>query len=392
MTLAKDVAGSPTTGSRLPARWRALSPLMRAVVVAVGAVAGINLLLVAIDTLYPSPGGPRSSSYATGADGLAGYASLLRDHGHEVERLRTEPSDESLDPSNTVVLLDPDVVLPEEAEALGRFVERGGRLVAGGPDPGWLGSVVDAPPVWSPEAIERADLLAPVSQTAGVRSVATAGDGSWSSPGGTLPVLGDPTGTLLVVSAQGEGSVALLADASTLHNRLLASEDNAALGLALAGSPGRPVSFVEAVHGFGSQRGLAALPDRWKLALAGLGLAALLLVLARGRRLGPPEDEERPLPPPRRAYVEALAAALDRTGRPVEASAPVRVRARELVAQRAGLDRGTGGPELERAATRLGLEAAGARALAGEAGDEEAALAAGRALATLERGAHPRAS
>ena len=39
-----------------------------------------------------SPGGPTSSSYATGADGLAGYFSLLADGGHRVERRRSLPA------------------------------------------------------------------------------------------------------------------------------------------------------------------------------------------------------------------------------------------------------------------------------------------------------------
>jgi hypothetical protein len=118
--------------------------------------------------------------------------------------------------------------------------------------------------------------------------------------------------------------VLLLARSSPLQNRLLGRADNAALGLALAGEAGRPVVFVETVHGYGLASGLAAIPDRWLWVLGGLLVAALTWMLARGRRLGPPERERRELPPPRRAYVEALGAALARTRSPQAAGEVVR--------------------------------------------------------------------
>src|SRR5207237_9769608 len=109
--------------------------------------------------------------------------------------------------------------------------------------------------------------------------------------------------SLLLVARAGRGRVALLADASPLQNRLLARADDAELGLALAG--GRPVAFVESVHGYGRATGVAAIPHSWLVAFAGLGLAALLLIWARGRRPGPPEDEGRQLPPARRGAGDA---------------------------------------------------------------------------------------
>jgi hypothetical protein len=71
--------------------------------------------------------------------------------------------------------------------------------------------------------------------------------------------------------------------------------------------------FAESVHGFGQSRGLAALPSRWRLAFAGLVLAGLVWILARGRRLGPAEPAEASTPPPRGAYIEALARLLRRS-------------------------------------------------------------------------------
>jgi hypothetical protein len=109
----------------------------------------------------------------------------------------------------------------------------------------------------------------------------------------------------------------LLADASPLQNRLLDAADNAAFGLDVAG--GRPVVFLETVHGYGAAaRVFSGLPAEVRWALLGLLLAGLVAVWSAGRRFGPPEDAERALPPPRTEYVDALAAALARTASETE--------------------------------------------------------------------------
>src|SRR6202040_2580055 len=105
----------------------------------------------------------------------------------------------------------------------------------------------------------------------------------------------------------------LVPDAEPLRNRARAAGDPAAEALAIPGPPGRRVAFVESVHGYHEERGLAALPDRVQTCLLLLGLATLAFLILHARRLGPPERRARALPPPRRAHVEALAAALART-------------------------------------------------------------------------------
>jgi hypothetical protein len=296
--------------------------------IAIGVVAALVAFNVGLRILRSvtggSPGGPRSSAYATGADGVAAYASLLARAGHRVRHVRAFPHAASLDPAATAFVLDPDFVERRDADALRSFVERGGRLVAGGSGATrWLGRLVAPGPERSSGGVEGAP-LAPVPEVAGVERVQTAGDGSWRTTGAALPAFGDAQRSLLAVAAVGGGRVALLADASPLQNRLLADADNARLGLDLAGPATRPVLFLEAYHGYGESSGFAAIPGRWILLLSGLALAALVLMLARGRRLGPPELEERELPPPRRAYVDALAGVLARSRAPEEALAPVR--------------------------------------------------------------------
>jgi hypothetical protein len=384
--------GAPTgddlsaTGGRLPAArlW---------------AGAGIALFgLLVLSSFLPGGGGQGggspSSSYSDRADGISAWAELLTRFGRDVERLRGDLAPGDLDPADTVVVLDAPGLTATENGHVAAFVQRGGHLVAGGAGAGdMLEAVVDDPPVMTGRGDDTARPVGPpvAPELEGVGAVRAAGSGSWREPGGLEPVLAGDNGRIIAMAGDvGRGRVFALADASPVHNALLAIDDNAAFGLGIVGEPGRRVLFAEGPHGYGQGEGLAALPRRWRLALAGLGVAAAVWLVARSRRLGPPEEEARPLPPPRWAYVDAVAGTLARTGRPAEASGPVRRRSRELIAQRAGLPPDAGGDDLYQAALRLGLptdEAAAVVAEPGPAGDG-GVLAAGRALARLNGGNH----
>ena len=358
------------------------------VAVVLGVVVAVNLALAAVDRLTRGPEGPASSSYATAPEGVAAYADLLARNGHPVVRLRDPLGEAQLDPNSTLVLLDPGPLGAEERAALARFVEGGGLLVAGGYAPGrWVADLLAEPPTWAPGGPQVARPLVPVLAVRGVEEVETAGLGVWEDAGEALPVLAGDQDTVAVVATRGRGRMTLIADTSILHNRLLGRRDNAAFGLAVAGEPRRPVTFVESVHGYGRASGLTAVPGRWAWALAGLGLAALLLMWARGRRLGPPEDEERDLPPPRLEYVESLAAVLARTKRPGEAAHPLQAAARRRLVRRAGLPADASEEALHEAAVRYGLTPAERDAAFGPVRDAAGLAAAGRALARLEDGA-----
>jgi hypothetical protein len=267
------------------------------------------------DALGGGPGGPTSSSYATGAQGLAAWAELLSDTGHPVERLRTSLETAPLDPAVTLVVLDPEALLHSEGRRLLVFVRAGGRLVLGGVEPQTaLLALFTSSPKWSETAPTR-EVPANGAGAAAldVSEVRSSGEGRWVSFDGYHAPFHDSAGGALVLERQiGRGTIELLADASPLQNRLLASADNAQLGLNLAGANGRTVVFVESVHGYGENIGLRALPTRWWLAFAGLTLAGLLWILAR-RRLGPPERAVADGPPPRGDYTDAIARLLRRT-------------------------------------------------------------------------------
>jgi hypothetical protein len=358
------------------------NPGARAVVVVIAFFAVLNIVALVVSSVRPEPSGKDGSAYATQPRGAAAYAELLRRAGHPVAYLRDPLHEARLDPAGTVVVLDADLEHGERA-TLARFVRAGGHLVVAGRDAG--AGVVPRAPRWSEDGLRSARPSTPVPETSGVRQVRSAGAGGFASAGGALLALGDDA-ALLAVARAGDGRALLLADASPLQNRLLGEADNAALGIALAGAPGRRVTFVESVHGFGRATGLAALPARWQLGLAVALLAALLLLLSRARRLGPPEQTGAEPTPARREHVEAIALALHRAREPDAALAPVRAAARAQVLRRAALGPGAPDDDVRAAALQLGFEEDEVAALTGGKGDgSDDVRALGRALARGRR-------
>ena len=360
-------------------RWRIGAILL-------GGLIGFSVLANLVEHLTPKPHGPRSSSYATAPEGLAAYAELLSDYGHAVRRVRSSPGDAALDPASTAILLDPDRMSDRDIRALRSFLGDGGRLVAGGAYPDrWLERLLEDAPVWSSRSAGRARPIAPAPETVDVNEVESAGPGSWADDTGqAVSVVAGDRGSIVAIAAVGAGRAILVADPSPLQNRLLDHADNAALGLALAGEKDRTVRFLESVHGYRPATGFAAVPWSWRIALGGLALAALTLMLARGRRLGPPEAEGRELPPPRRVYVESLAAVLGRTKRPDEAAEPVRAEVKRRLTRWAELASPEDVEALQTAGRRAGLTDDELSSVLGGRGGKAGALAAGRALAKLE--------
>ena len=365
---------------RRPAR---MPPWARWVTGIVVAVVLLNVGLTVLRETFAGPDGKPSSAYATAPSGIAAFAELLARRGYQVIPVRGSLT-EGLPESGVLVVLDPETITEEEVAALRTWVEGGGRLVIGGRPALWAEDLLDSPPVWSPAAVLQAEPLADVPETSLVTTVGGEGFGTWENPAGSLPILGiedSPARTLAAVTTIGSGRVVLLADTSVLHNRYLSQNDNAVFALNLAGPPSTVVHFAEGVHGYGTATGLAAIPSRWKLTLGLLVAAALVWMIAVGRRLGPPEAQARDLPPPRRAYVDALTTTLARTKRGDEVIAPVRAAARSKIARRSGLEPGADERSVEGAGRTLGLTEEEVAAVLGRSRDD--VVAAGRALAKL---------
>ena len=351
----------------------------RTVVLMLAALVAIGVALATADRwTRGAQSGPESSSYTTDSNGLAAYAELLTREGHRVHQLREPLGEAELDPSATLFVLDA-ALDAEDAEAVQRFVQAGGRLVAGGRDPEWLRMIVADPPLWGPSPAGEQRPLAPVSEVAGVQRAVSTGEGVWSDTGPALPVLGGEYGSLLAVSER----VVFLASAGVLHNRVLDEADNAALGLAIAG-PAGDVLFAEEPHGFGVGQGFSAIPTGVRWAMFGLALAAVVWMAGRARNLGPPEDADRQLAPPRRLYVEAIASTLSKTKRRAEAVAPLQRAARQRVARIMGLAADADPGAVQAAAIKLGLTEREAASIVTPPTDDGAVVEAGRAFARLE--------
>jgi hypothetical protein len=322
----------------------------------------------------------RASSYATGPEGAAAFADLVHRNGHAVERQRGELEIESLDPADTLVVLEPAALDPSETAALLELASTGGRLVIGGSDPeAYFARLTESPPEWAstgPDAWRGiAASLDPIAL------VQTRGLGSFTAVGDTRPVVEESDATLAAVGVAQRGEIVYLADVEPVLNQSLADADNAAFALWLAGDPERTVVFAEGVHGFGSESGLDAIPTRWKIGLVVGGLAALVYVLARGRRLGPPVPHASPPPPAREEYVDAVAATLARTRDPAGATAELRAEVEDALTTVAGTgDRAA----LRAAAERIGIDPAVVDAL-DEPGADASVMVVGRAFAELQR-------
>ncbi|MFN8034637.1 MAG: DUF4350 domain-containing protein [Acidimicrobiia bacterium] len=349
-------------------------------------VLAVNVGLSALDsaTRGADESSPTSSSFSTGHEGLAAYATLLRHYGVDVRQQRGPIDEAVLEPSRTtIILLDPRSVDDRAVSSLRSFVEHGGRLVAGGTDPTWLDRLVDDGPTWSSSARRRYSTTSTEAEAKAFRVVRADGRGSWAQPGRATVIAGTRRESLAVVDDVGRGRVVLLADASPVRNRLLDRVDNAAFALGIVGEK-RAVVFAEGVHGYGESSGLSAVPDRWKIALGLALLATFLFALAGGRVIGGPEQGARTLPPARGAYVTALARVLQGSRERAEAVAPLQRRSRDELVARLGLPPEIDGIALRRIATERGFDGVDVDALLRPAQDPQAVLAVGQARARLE--------
>jgi len=372
-----------------------VSRLPRSARLVIAILIGIVAINVALRLLDSSTRGadetaPDSSSLSTGSTGVAAWSELLERDGHAVDAQRGDVGDDFLDPDSTVVVLEPSDLEDDDVQALRVFVDAGGRLVTGGASSTPLLTEllgVDEAPEWSTGRASPAEPDSSAPEVDGLREVEAVGPGLWRGLGDTDPLLADDERRVLAAATDvGDGRVVMLADVSPVQNRLLDRADNAAFALAIAGDRDRAVVFAEGVHGFGDGTGLGAIPGRWKAALLGLVAASLLGAVAAGRRLGPPEEDARPLPPPRRAYVEGMAETLARTKQPAAALAPLQRAARAELARRAGVPPDADEATLHAVATRMGWTAAEVAAVFRPPADDEDVLATGRVLARLKSG------
>jgi Domain of unknown function (DUF4350) len=374
------------TPAQAPAGWDRFNRLPlygRVLLIAFGAMVTLELFLLLTSGLGGGSGQGGPSSYSTRENGLAAYAELLTSSGHQIERSRATLDELDL-PNDATLIVAESPLSDAESLAAEDLVDRGGRVVFLGPQPGdVMQRMLAARVEWTAGEPGEAIAVIPVPETAGVNNVASEEWSALEETGPAVPVLAVGDDVVAAVAQVGDGRVVLVGTAAPLLNAGLALADNAAFGLAIAGPAERPVYFAEAGHTGSSGSGLGALPREWKWALVIGLLATFLAMWSAGRRFGPPEDDASDLPPPRKAYVDAVAATLLKTKQPDASLAPLRRAARERVARKAVLPPDADEEQLRRAAAQLGLPPDEIDALFGAVTTDDKALAVGRAMARL---------
>ena len=301
--------------------WLNRQPPWRQLLISVAAlVAVVALSTQVVQTTIGggSPSGPSSSSFATTPGGVAAYASLIRDAGGTVTQRRVGFSEGTpVSPGATLLLHDVDVLDDSEEFAVRRFLDDGGRVVAGGiTSTSWINRVANI----SLESDSTDALVAVVAagEGGGARSIVHAGGVGLDTK--TVPdeaVVVARTGNVPVAVrlrvGDAGGTMVVLANTTVLQNRSLGERDDAAFALSLIAN--RPAIFAEQPHGYGQRGGVSGLPARWRWCLGLLLCAALAWMVSRGRRNGPTESAVRDLSPARREYVDALAVTLARSRR-----------------------------------------------------------------------------
>lgn len=369
-------------------RWSGAAGTTRWIVAGVGLVVALNLLALLGDALFGggARGGPASSSFTTGPSGVAAYAELLDRAGLRLTQSRSSLSARELDADTTVIALHPARMSRRERDLVARGVEQGSRLVTGGAGVRqWLNDILDEPPSWSTGGSPVSMPIAPVPEVDNVSEVVSSGRGSWADPGEAVPVLSGSGVDTAAITTLGRGRVILLADPSILHNDFLGRRDNAVFALSLVGDSEK-VTFVEKGVGSRAREGIAALPLRWRWLGALLGVAALLSIWSRGRRLGPPEETSRLLGPPRHLYASALATTLARTKSMEDAVKPIKARVRYLLERRTGLPSDADPQALRDSMRRMGLEERYVLALVEPTNGRGDVMVLGTLLARLEKG------
>jgi hypothetical protein len=304
-----------------PPRWAGLA---KGIAVLVGLLIIAPMLLRPIVDDPPQKG-PDGSSFGTVGGGVAAVADLAQKFGYPYSR-RLTPLDQAgqfdkhpLDPTATLVVLDTSIS-DDAAQDVAEFVRSGGQLVASIDSVShWTSVMSDAATsfVRTPTDGKPVEAVASVATNPALTQLKVLGSTSFD-PVSTIDAtqLASRNGLPIVLSVPvGDGSIVALADSSMLTNRLLGEADNAAFALELMGNGTRPIVFAEEPHGFGAALSPSGLPTNVRWFLFGLFVAAILLMITRSKRNGPPELAHRELAPARSTYLLSLASAIDRSNR-----------------------------------------------------------------------------
>ena len=246
-------------------------------------------------------GDPSSRSNASG--GTKALYLLLGDLGYRVSRWEQPPAELSDAAQTTLILAEPIEAQDADRDALLKFLDAGGRIIATGLSGGHCLGAAPLPDFLSSPGLGEAVSAAPSPMARVASSITIAPQGRWDGSAGAVELYRlKPTDAPVVVAfARGRGEALWWAAATPMTNLGLRQSNNLAFVLASIGArDGRRVLFDEYFHGARPTLGgqMWQSPVKWLLVQA--GLFAVVLLLARARRSGPileaaPESRLSPL-------------------------------------------------------------------------------------------------
>jgi len=252
------------------------------------------VLVLALTAALVGTEGPRPSvypsSYSASSDGAKAAFLTLQSLGYKTERWLDPP--QGLKPQGGLLILADPVIPPskDERQAVRKFVESGGKILASGLSADMLLPEASAG-VNDISSVEWKDFPALVlgAVTRGAESITLVPLAKWTGTGPRyVPLYGTTEAPVAVIYPLGRGEILWLAASTPLTNAGIQRSGNLELLLNFAGSPQRTrILWDEYFHGQG--RSLmdyfARTPLPW--ALAQLGLLLAMALLAFSRRSGP---------------------------------------------------------------------------------------------------------
>jgi hypothetical protein len=349
-----------------------------------GGIVALNLIVWAATSLSSggSVSGPDGSTFVTTRDGSAAVAGMLERLGIEVVRSRLPLDEAALSSETTLVLIDVAAAdyTTSELRALEEFLDAGGSVVVAGATE-VVGRLLPDASVWRSQGGSIAHPRGPLLEEDSFQSVLLSGFGSFEVSNSDTPIwVTDGEEAVAVARSVGDGFFAWVADSYPFHNDGIGQEESAVAIYRLL-DPSGTVVFDEVRHGFRQNGGLwLVIPANWRRMLGLAGVVALLGLIAYARRLGPPHDFRRRLPPSREAYLEAVAGIMSRAGASADATEVIRTEARARLRART-----SEGADLAEVAAAAGLDGRETEAILGESRDDETLMAADGGLAILNQ-------
>lgn len=299
-------------------------------------LAPVAVLVVAIVAVAVLAGPGRDGSpldpNSTGPAGTKGLVDSLAELGADV-RVRSRPSEDT-----EITLVLADILGPDERDQLLAWTRRGGRLV-----------VTDPTSELTPEAVGTATVagigqvpMAPDCDLAALRGVEevapSAGALVMEVPPGSVGCFPRADGHWLVATPEGEGTIVALGGPEVLVNARLGASGHAELiGALLVPADRGEVTIMRPPRPGEGDASLGDLvPGGVRMALVQLGIAFLVLVAWRARRLGRPVEEPQPVELPGSELVVAVGNLLHQADSRAEAARLLRSDLRRWATERFG--------------------------------------------------------